>query len=168
VNYLPKYISKKERIEEIRTYVNQGYSANKIQKKLQSQGLGIQRKRLLAEVRRIKGKPSRTNTFKYTPTKYRQKRRPTFPRRSGWGSWGGKSVAVYLAVKTRRHPKPYNARYEFHGSGKDLNGAIRIAFSGIVPPHEQPFVQCSARNFVNNPYLYGEKGVWLGRPNVES
>jgi hypothetical protein len=165
---LSKSISRRQRIEAIRTYVNQGYSANKIQKKLQSQGLGIQRKKLLAEVRRIKGVAPKANTFRYIPTKYRQKRKPPVPRRTKWGSWGGKAVAVYLAVKTRRHPKPYNARFEFHGSGKDLNRAIRIAFSGIVPPHEQAFVECSARDFVKNPFLYGERGVWLGRPNVES
>jgi hypothetical protein len=165
---MSKPISKKQRIEALRTYVNQGYSANKIQKKLQSQGLGIQRKELLADVRRIKGKAPKTNTFKYTPTKYRHSRKPPLLQRPKWGSWGGKSVAVYLAVKTRRHPKPYNARYEFHGSGKDQYRAIGIAFSGIVPPNEQPFVECSARDFAKNPYLFGERGVWLGRPNVES
>ena len=169
---LPKFKvdSKKQRVKVIRTYVKQGYSANKIQKKLQKQGLGIQRKKLLAEVRKIKGQLPKANRFKYTPKKYRKIPKDLSSSQGRkWNFFEGKSVAVYLTVKTKRHPKPYSSRYEFCDStGKDLAKAIRLAFSGIVPRHELPFVKCSARDFLKNPYFYGEKGVWLGKPNVES
>jgi hypothetical protein len=64
-------------------------------------------------------------------------------------------------------PKSYSARFEFYGNGKDLANAIRIAVKGIVPQFEDPFVICSARKFIKNPFLFGE-GVWSGRPNIES
>lgn len=164
-----KGVSKQQRTA-IRTYVKQGYSANKIQKRLQKQHLGIRRKALLTEIRKIKGQKPKANSFKYTPKKYRKMVKELAPpRRVRRAFFGGKSVAVYRSAKTKRHPKPYSARYEFSSSsGKDLGKAVRLAFSGIVPRHERPFVNCSARDFVKNPYLYGEKGVWLGRPEVES
>jgi hypothetical protein len=62
----PKGISPKTK-RAIKAYVKQGYSANKIQKKLQTQGLGIQRKRLLAEVRKVKGAKPKALPQKYTP-----------------------------------------------------------------------------------------------------
>ena len=154
----------------IRTYSNQGYSANKIQKKLQQQGLGIQRKKLLAEVRRIKGTKPKADRQKYTPKKYRKNsinvtHRPRIRKEP---LYFGKHIAVYRYVKTKRHPKPYSARFEFYGSGKDLAKAIRLAVSGIVPRWEDPFVECSARDFVKDPYRYGEKGEWVARPDITS
>jgi hypothetical protein len=158
--------------EAIRTYVKQGYSANKIQKSLQRQGLGIQRKRLLAEVRKVKGIKPKAQPQKYTPKKYRRvtpkARRPVFR---------GKHIAVYRYATTQRYrklarkagmPLSYSARYEFYGNGKDLAKAVRLALSGIVPRWEKPHVECSARAFLNNPYRYGEDGEWVDRPNIES
>ena len=54
------------------------------------------------------------------------------------------------------------------GSGRDLFKAVRLAYSGIVPRKEWAFVECSATDFLSNPYVYGEKGVWVGKPDVES
>jgi hypothetical protein len=166
-----KPISKKQ-TEAIRTYIKQGYSANKIQKKLQRQDLGIQRKKLLAEVRKVKGTKAKAYPQKYTPKKYRRvtprARRPVF---------GGKHIAVFRYVTTSRYrkmakklglPKYYSARFELYGSGKDLAIAIGLVKGGIVPRWENPHVECSARDFLNNPYKYGEKGIWLDRPTVES
>ena len=91
------------------------------------------------------------------------------PRREIRPVFSGKHIAAYLSAKTKRHSKPYSARFEFYGgSGKDQYKAVRLAFSGIVPRKECAFVECSARDFSNNPYYFGEKGVWLERPNVES
>lgn len=156
----------------IKTYVKQGYSANKIQKKLKSQGLGIRRKTLLAEVRKIKGTKKKPYSAKYTPKKYRRvtpkARRPVF---------SGKHIAVYRYATTQRYrklarktgmPLFYSARFEFYGNGKDLAKAVRLALSGIVPRWEKPHVECSARAFLNNPYRYGEDGEWVDRPNIES
>jgi len=159
----PKSISPKTRWA-IKAYVKQGYSANKIQKKLKSQGLGIRRKTLLSEVRKVKGTKPKAHPQKYTPKKYRRvtpkARRPVY---------SGKHIAVYRSARTRRHPKPYSARFEFYGSrGKDLAKAIRLTLSGIVPRCEDPFVECSARAFLNDPYKYGEDGEWVDRPNIES
>jgi len=148
----------------IKGYVNQGYSANKIQKNLTKQGLGIQRKKLLAEVRKIKGLKPKADRQKYIPKKYRRRVSP--PARKP--VYSGKHIAVYKNATTRRHPKPYSARFEFYGRGKDLAKAIRLALSGIVPRCEDPFVECSARAFLNDPYRFGEKGEWVDRPNIES
>ncbi len=71
-------------------------------------------------------------------------------------------------MRTKRHPKPYSARFEFYGSGRDLKKSVRLAYSGFVPRKEWAFVECSARDFLNNPYKYGEEGFWVGRPNIES
>jgi len=147
----------------IKTYVKQGYSANKIQKKLKGQGLGIRRKTLLTEVRKIKGKKHKAHPQKYTPTKYRRvtpkARKPFF---------SGKHIAVYRYARTLRHRRPYSARFEFYGNGKDLAKAVRLALRGIVPRCEHPFVECSARAFLKDPYRYGEDGEWVDRPNIES
>jgi len=162
----------KQQTEAIRTYIKQGYSANKIQKKLQSKGLGIQRKRLLAEVRKVKGTKPQAYTQRYTPKKYRRvtprARRPVY---------SGKHIAVYRYATTSRYrvvakklglPKAYSARFEFYGNGKDLAKAVHLALTGIVPRWEKPHVECSARAFLTNPYKYGEKGMWVDKPNIES
>jgi hypothetical protein len=54
----------------IKSYVKQGYSANKIQVNLKNRHIGIRRKELLAEVRRVKGQPRKAETVKYIPKKY--------------------------------------------------------------------------------------------------
>ena len=64
--------------------------------------------------------------------------------------------------------KTYSARFEFYGNGKDLAKAIRLTLSGIVPRWENPQVECSARDFLDDPYKFGEKGIWVDRPNIES
>ncbi len=156
----------------IKAYVKQGYSANMIQKKLKSQSLGIRRTTLLAEVRKLKGTKPKAHPQKYTPKKYRRvtpKARKPFFR--------GKHIAVYRYATTQRYRKiakkagmslSYSARYEFCGNGKDLAKAVRLALNGIVPRFERPFVECSARAFLRNPYRYGEDGEWVDRPNIES
>ena len=54
----------------IRDYIKKGYSANQIQVNLKNRHMGIRRKVLLAEVRRVKGQPSKAETVKYIPKKY--------------------------------------------------------------------------------------------------
>jgi hypothetical protein len=66
---LIKSLSKQQK-EAIRGYVKKGYSANKIQKQLKAQHLGIRRKVLLAEIRKAKNQPKKPNTVKYIPKKY--------------------------------------------------------------------------------------------------
>ena len=168
----PKGISPKTKWA-IKGYVKKGYSANKIQKSLKKQGLGIQRKKLLAEVRKVKGTKPKANRQKYTPKKYRRRVSPPARR----PVYSGKHIAVYKNATTRRYqkiakklkyPKSYSARFEFYGNGKDLAKAIRLALSGIVPRFEEPFVECNARDFLNDPYRYGERGYWTDKPRIES
>ena len=159
----------KQKIKTIRAYVKQGLSANKIQKTLQKNHMGMQRKNLLAQIRKIKNQKPKVNRKKYVPKKYRkQVKKISNAPRARKPMFFGKHVAVYALAKTRRHPAPYSARFEFYGSRKDKFKAVRLAFSGIVPRYERPHVKCSARDFLTNPYVYGERGIWVGRPEVES
>ena len=164
---MPKTVTKQQK-EAIKTYVKQGLSSNKIQKKLQKRHLGIRRKVLLAEIRKVKRKKPKANAYKYTPKKYRK----TGGRRYGYSSkkrrFSGRQVAVYGYAKTDRHPRAYSARFEFYGSGRELRQAVRLAHNGIVPRFEWAFVKCSARDFLNNPSIFGERGIWTARPDVES
>jgi len=167
---LPKpTVISKQQIKAIRGYVKQGFSANNIQKQLQKQHLGIRRTVLLAEIRKLKRQKPKADRKKYVPKKYRKRVRK-IPRRPKARKpvFFGKHVAVYRYASTSRHPRPYSARFEFYGSGRDLFRAVRLAYSGIVPRKEWSFVECSARDFLSNPYVYGERGNWVGRPEVES
>lgn len=56
----------------LKEYASKGYSANKIQKLLKSDGLGMRRQRILQEVRLAKNKQVKENRFNYVPQKYRK------------------------------------------------------------------------------------------------
>jgi len=157
----------------IKAYVTQGYSANKIQKQLKKQGLGIQRKKLLSEVRKLKNQKPKANPQKYTPKKYRRRVTPKARK----PVYSGKHIAVYRYATTWRYkkiakkleiPKTYSARFEFYGNGRELAQAVRLSLSGIVPRWEDPFVECHAKDFLSDPYKFGEKGFWVDKPNIES
>ena len=53
--------------------IRKGYSANKIQRELKNQGIGIRRKELLRNIREMKTKSPKPNAQKYTPRKYLKK-----------------------------------------------------------------------------------------------
>jgi hypothetical protein len=81
----------------------------------------------------------------------------------------GREVAVYGYARTKDNPKGYSARFEFSGSGKDCQQAVvKVYNESWVPRKEDAFVRCSARQFLNNPEEYAEKGAWSGKPNVKS
>jgi hypothetical protein len=61
-----------KQISIINESIQKGQSANKIQKQLRSQGLGIRRKELLKQIREIKTKSPKANPEKYIPRKYRK------------------------------------------------------------------------------------------------
>lgn len=65
----------KVRVKALSWYVSRGYSANKIQKRLKDRGIGIQRKKLLKIVREMRLKEKKADSKKYTPKKYRRKKR---------------------------------------------------------------------------------------------
>lgn len=61
--------------KSVKWYVKRGYSANKIQRKLKKRGIGIRRKTLLKYVREAKKKPVKADSGKYTPKKYRRRKK---------------------------------------------------------------------------------------------
>lgn len=147
----------------IRGYVKRGYSANKIQKRLKAQHLGIRRTVLLAEIRKAKHQTIKANRLKYTPNKYRM------PSRQRKQAIGRREVAVYGYAKTKINLKAYSARFEFSGSGKDCQRAVvKVYNEGWVPMKENAFVRCSAREFLKHPERYAEQGTWSGNPDVKS
>ena len=64
--------------------------------------------------------------------------------------FSGKQVSVYGHCSNG-----IGQRYDFYGSGRDLYRAIVLAHE-IVP--RRRFVRVSAREFLANPYRYGESG----------
>jgi len=145
----------------IRTYVKQGYSANKIQKKLQKQHLGIRRKSLRAEIRKIKGKKPKVNRFKYTPKKYRKMTRGiTYPRRKRRLDFFEKKIAGYSTV----NGKP--RRIQVYGNGRQLYRVMQLASK--YPPKQQ-FLTIDASKLLRDPWKYLSKEErWDARPLIES
>ncbi|MEM2108000.1 MAG: hypothetical protein QXL10_01790 [Candidatus Bathyarchaeia archaeon] len=137
-----------KRRELIREYAGKGYSANRIQRELSKQGLGMQRKRLLAEVRRAKGLSRKPEPQKYVPIKYR--------RSAGFGAYRGKWLAVYGSVDGK------SRRIEMVGFGRQLYDAMQVV--SRYPPKRR-FVKCSAEDA---PYLLDYSQVWDERPEAES
>lgn len=56
----------------VKYYVVRGLSANRIQKQMQTQGIGIRRTVLLRQVRELKRQPPRQHRERYIPRKYRR------------------------------------------------------------------------------------------------
>ena len=71
----------------------------------------------------------------------------------------GKQVSIYGFCSNG-----VGRRYDFHGTGRELYEAIILALR-IVP--KKRFVRVSARGFLANPFLYGERGFWIDR-EIES
>ena len=72
----------------------------------------------------------------------------------GFGFYG-KQVSVYGQCSNG-----IGQRYDFHGTGRELQRAITLAHR-IVP--KRRFVRISARDFLANPFRYGERGYWIDR-----
>lgn len=56
-------------------------------------------------------------------------------------------------------------RYEIHGQGKELYKAVRLAH--LLVPRKR-FVTVSAQRFLENPMKYGQEGMWIEKPTIES
>jgi hypothetical protein len=158
--------SKPSREWAIKAYVKQGYSSNTIQKKLKKQGLSVRRKDLLAEIRKIKHKKPKAGAggHKYTPKKHQRMvgGRYGYPSRMRLGGRriSGRQVAVFGHAIA--DGEVYSARFEFAGSGRELREAVAKAKEGWVPRHAWAFVTVHARNFLDNPNMYGVRGYWSG------
>jgi hypothetical protein len=123
---LTKSLSEQQK-NAIRDYIKKGYSANQIQVNLKNRQMGIRRKVLLAEVRRVKGQPSKAETGKYIPKKYvkaRWRARAELERILETkrvtieGKHKLKNGKVVFVSKTRR------------GKGKDLYNFVKDEMTG--------------------------------------
>ena len=145
---MPKHITKRQR-EAIRGYVSEGYSANRIQIKLREQHMGIRRKSLLTQIRKVKGQKPKAETVKYIPKKYAKAR------------WRARAKTHY--IRKRLKPWEFKPRKititgmhygkkvikEYDGSGKELYSIVKNEMEKVVKKE-----------------MTG--GYWDARPSVES
>ena len=108
----------------IRDYIRKGYSANQIQVNLKNRHMGIRRKVLLAEVRRVKGQAPRAETVKYTPKKYAKARWRARAKRIRLRPLGEKQVTLTGLHKGKLISKTQR------GSGKDLYRFVKDEMTG--------------------------------------
>jgi hypothetical protein len=153
-----KTVTKQQR-DAIRTYMKEGLSSNKIQKKLQKQHLGLRRKTLLAEIRKVKRKKPKANTFKYTPKKYRM-RRVSYPSTARRHFYFGHQIAGYSTVHGQ------SRRIQVYGSGKQLYKVMLLASQH--PPRTR-FLTIDAGTLLSNPWKYlSREEFWDAKPRVDS
>jgi len=109
---MPRILSKKtKQYRMIEDCVSVGMSVNKIQKFLQSQGLGVRRKKLLAEIRSIKETTvSKEKREKSVPRKYRKGIAP-----KKWKKRALKVGQIYrgslIISSVPLHSTPFNRHY---------------------------------------------------------
>jgi hypothetical protein len=123
---LPKNLTQQQ-TKAIQSYVKKGDSANKIQRKLRERNIGLRRKTLLAEIRRLKGQSPKAGTVKYIPKKYvkaRMKVRVYAPSRKRLRWLGGRHVTLVGRHYGKRVVKTQ------HGSGKDLYRFVMDEMTG--------------------------------------
>jgi len=116
---LSKHLTQQQ-TKAIRSYVSEGYSANRIQKSLRARHMGIRRKVLLAEIRIIKHQEPKTEIVKYVPKKYAKARwkARALPRKRL------RRLGEKQATLTGLHKGKLISKTQ-HGSGKDLYKFIK-------------------------------------------
>ena len=157
---MPKYktVTKQQR-NAIRTYVKRGLSSNKIQKRLQERHLGIRRKVLLAEIRKVKRQKPKANRHKYTPRKYRSGR-TSYPSLARRQLFIGRQIAGYGTVHGQ------SRRIQAYGNGKQLHMVMLLA--SRHPPRTR-FLTIDAGTLLFDPWRYlSREEFWDSRPRVDS
>jgi hypothetical protein len=153
-----KTVTKQQR-KAIRTYVKQGLSSNKIQKSLQRRNIGLRRKVLLEEVRKVKRKKPRANAYRYTPRKYRKRRTP-YHSQTRRQFYGGHQIAGYGTVHGQ------SRRIQVYGSGKQL---YKVMLYASQHPPRTRFLTIDAGTLLSNPWRYlSREEVWDAKPRVDS
>jgi hypothetical protein len=160
---MPKHkaVSKQQR-KAIKTYVKQGLTSNKIQKRLQKQHLGLRRKVLLAEIRKVKRKKPKANALNYTPKKYRRavSGKYGYPSLARRQFFLGRQIAGYGTVLGK------SRRIQVYGSGKQLHRVMLLASQH--PPRAR-FLTIDAGKLLSNPWKYlSRTEFWDARPRVDS
>jgi hypothetical protein len=113
-------VSKTQR-RAIKTYVKRGYSANKIQKQLQKRHIGIRRKALLKEIRKIRR--VKAHRRKYIPREYR------YPPIMPWRKARKISVGLRRIILTGWHRGKRVEKKRF-GSGRELRNFVMEELGG--------------------------------------
>ena len=70
----------------------------------------------------------------------------------------------YWKKTTRTKKQVGTGRYEFHGKGKLLMKAVKIALR-LMP---KGYITVSAEEFLRKPYEYGFDGEWVEKPEIKS
>ena len=108
----------------IQSYVKKGYSSTRIQKSLSERHMGLRRKVLLAEIRRVKGQAPKAETVKYIPKKYARARWRARAKRPRLRPLGEKQVTLIGLHKGKLISKTQR------GSGKDLYRFVKDEMTG--------------------------------------
>ena len=124
---MPKTITKQQR-EAIRGYVEKGYSANQIQVNLKNRRMGIRRKVLLAEVRKVKGQKLKAGTAKYIPKKYAQAPRVKAPPRKRLRPFFAQIQEKQVTIIGRHYGKRIIKKQ--YGKGRDLYRFVMDEMTG--------------------------------------
>lgn len=105
---MPRIVSKKtKQYRIIKDLIEKDYSANKIQIELRLYGIGVRRKKLLAEIRSIKGKQiTKEKREKHIPKKYRKEK----PKRRKL-KFGEIYRGSLIISSVPLHSRPFNRRY---------------------------------------------------------
>lgn len=78
----------------------------------------------------------------------------------------GQHVDMYGGAVSFKHPRPRHYRWQFRGSGKQLQKAVK---KGLQHPPKRQFETVSAEKFIENPNRYwDEDGDWIERPDITS
>lgn len=145
----PRGVSRQQ-VDLIRYYSQRGYSANRIQRILQSRHIGMKRQILLRYVREFKGKPLKPSTEKYIPIKYR------------WIVVRGVQVAAYGSVNG------VPRRVQFTGGAHELQQTAVLVYHH-PPKARYQFLTISSRELLANPDKYLDfDEEWDKHPEIES
>lgn len=152
----PYSAKQKQRVIEL---AGKGYSANRIQKTLHREHMGMRRKTLLKLVREHKHVPPEKSRVvhreKYIPKKYRKYRRETV----GYPLLG-KQIAVYGTVNGQ------SRRVEMSGNGRQLYNAMFIV---AKHPPKKRFLVANASKINNYPNVFLDlRREWDEHPEVKS
>lgn len=139
-----------KQVDRIRQLSQQRLSTNQIQKTLSREGLGLRRQTMLRCIREFRHQQTKANASVYTPIKYRYQFVSSGKKVAGYGTQGGVSKRV-----------------EICGDGKNLYKAMQIV-AKHPPKDEYAILRINARELLNNPRKYLDKGVWDARPKVRS
>jgi len=124
---LTKSLSEQQK-NAIQIYVKKGYSSTRIQKSLSERHMGLRRKVLLAEIRRVKGQAPKAETAKYIPKKYAQAPRVKAPPRKRLRPFFAQIQEKQVTIIGRHYGKRIIKKQ--YGKGRDLHRFVKDEMTG--------------------------------------